>query len=235
MRRAMLPLSIFAMLGPAALLLASASPVGACGPERLERSTVARLGAGGDIILADGRVLRLAGLHGVDPARLPLRPGDVTAHGALAEADRWRRIPSVVFALPEGGDPVFLQAWMAATGRALVRHEPTLGECWRLLQEAEAKAASRPAAAPEAGRYARIEGRVQRIGEGRTAHFITIEADAGTRITGLVQKRNLARITRNGVDLATLKGHIVRLRGVRSLRNPRVIAVTRAEQIEIVR
>jgi hypothetical protein len=235
MRLAALPLPVIGLL-----LGTSAVPAIACGPERLEQGTVARVGTGGDIILTDGRVLRLAGLHAPDSAALPLRPGDAAAHGPLADADRWRRIPAIVFALPEGGEPVFLQAFMAASGRALIRHEPALGDCWKLLLEAEAKAADRPESKPEPGRYARIEGRVVRIGEGRTAHFITLAAGsgqngAGTRLTGLVQKRNLARITRNGVDLQALRGQIVRLRGVRSLRNPQVIAVTRAEQIEIVR
>jgi hypothetical protein len=217
------------------LLMLAAGPVAACGPEALEKSSVARVGPGGDIALSDGRVLRLAGLHGVDPARLPLRPGDAAAHGAMGEPDRWGRIPSVVFALPADGEPVFIQGWLASSGRALIRHEPALGDCWPLLLAAEAKAAERPATAPEAGRYARIEGRVLRIGEGRAAHFITLLDASGDRMTGLVQKRNLARLARNGVDLQALKGQILRIRGVRSLRNPRVIAVTRAEQIEIMR
>jgi hypothetical protein len=220
---------------PLAILLSTIQPVIACGPERLERSAVSRIATGGDILLADGRTLRLAGLHAVDRALVPLRPGEIAGHAAVAGPDRWGRIPALVFALPEGSDPVFLQAWMAATGRALVRHEPALGDCWRLLLDAEGKASSRPRTTPEPARFARAEGRVMRIGEGRTAHFIVIEGPPGARVTGLVQKRNLARLARNGVDLQALKGHIVRLRGVRSLRNPQIIAVTRAEQIEIIR
>jgi hypothetical protein len=217
------------------MLMLATVPAFACGPEALERSVVARLGPGGEISLTDGRVLRLAGLHGVEASRLPLRPGDALGHGGVGEADRWGRIPSIAFALPAGGDPVFLQGWLASGGRALIRHESGLGDCWPLLTAAEARAAQRPEGAAEAGRYARVEGRVLRIGEGRTAHFISIADGSGARVTGLVQKRNLARLARSGVDLAAMKGHIVRLRGVRSLRNPSVIAVTRAEQIEIVR
>jgi hypothetical protein len=217
------------------MLMLSLAPACACGPEVLERGVVARLGPGGDIALADGRVLRLAGLHGVDAGRLPLRPGDAAGHGALGEADRWGRIPTVVFVLPEGGEPLFLQGWLASSGRALIRHEPAIGDCWTLLKAAEARATERPEPPVEAGRFARVEGRVLRIGEGRTAHFLSIADVSGARVTGLVQKRDLARLARNGVDLAALRGHIVRLRGVRSLRNPGVIAVTRAEQIEIVR
>jgi hypothetical protein len=207
----------------------------ACGPDALERASVARFGGPGEIVLADGRVLRLAGLHGAAVAALPVRPGDAVAFAALAEPDRWERLPAIVFALPEGGDPVFLQAWLASTGRAAIRFEPALGACWPLLVAAEAKARAVPPLPVEAGRYARVEGRVTRVGEGRTAYFITLIDDAGGRITGLVQKRMLPRLKQAGVDVPALRGHILRLRGVRSLRNPQVIAVSRAEQIEIVR
>lgn len=223
------------LFAPLALLLLAGTPALSCGPERLERSMVARLGPGADIVLTDGRILRLVGLHDIEAGQMPLRPGDRAAHGILGERDRWGRFPAIVFALPEGEEPVFLQGWLAASGRALIRPDPALGDCWTLLRQAEAKAVTQPDRPAEPGRYARVEGRVLRIGEGRTAHFIAIAGPPGARVTGLVQKRNLARLKRNGVDLPALTGHIVRLRGVRSLRNPQVIAVTRAEQIEIVR
>jgi hypothetical protein len=180
-------------------------------------------------------VVRLAGVDGVRAEALPLRPGDPVAVGSLGEPDRWGREPALVFALPEGGEPVLMQAWLAGSGRALVRHEPTLGACWDVLRRAEAAAGAAPARPPEAGRYARIEGRVLRIGEGRTARFISVRSDDGTFATGMVSGRNLARLARAGVDLQALQGHIVRLRGIRSLRNPRIIAVASPEQIEIVR
>jgi hypothetical protein len=220
---------------PLLLIWIALAPAAACGPDRLQKTVVARIGAGGDILLADGRTLRLIGLRAVEPASLPLRPGDAVAYGAMSAPDRWGRLPSIVFALPDGGEPVFLQSWMASTGRALIRHEGALGDCWKLLQTAEGQAKDHPATLAEPGRFARIEGRVLRVGEGRTAHFITVEDQPGARMTAMIQKRNLARLARGGVDLQALKGHIVRLRGVRSLRNPRIIAVTRAEQIEIVR
>jgi hypothetical protein len=206
-----------------------------CGPERLERAALARVAPDGDLHLTDGRVLRLAGLHRPTAGPLPLRPGEPIAFGALDESDRWSRLPAIVFALPDGGEPVWLQEHLAATGRALIRFEPALGACWPLLANAEARAKALPPTAAEPGRYMRVEGRVSRVGEGRSAHFITVFDGAGQRLTGMVQKRHLARITRGGVDVSTLTGHIVRLRGVRSLRNSQVIALTRAEQIEIVR
>ncbi len=222
------------VLIPAAALL-GASAAFACGPEVLERAAVARIGGPGEIVLADGRLLRLAGMYVPAGASLPIQPGDAVAFAALAEPDRWQRLPSIVFALPDDGEPVFLQAWLASSGRAAIRFEPALGGCWPLLIAAESKAHSVPPLPVEAGRYARVEGRAARVGEGRTAYFITLIDAAGGRTTGMVQKRLLPRFKLSGVDVEMLKGHIVRLRGVRSLRNPHVIAVLRAEQIEIVR
>jgi hypothetical protein len=207
----------------------------ACGPERLEPAVIARVAPEGDLLLADGRTLRLAGLHLPERAIVPLRPGETIAFGALDEPDRWARLPAVVFALPDGGDPVWLQEHLAASGRAAVRHEPALGACWPLLATAEAKAKDRPDLPAEPGRFARIEGRVGRVGEGRSAHFLSVFDAGGVRVTGVIQKRHLRRIQQGGVDVQALSGHIVRLRGVRGLRNPQTIAVTRAEQIEIVR
>jgi hypothetical protein len=219
----------------AGLTMVAASPAAACGPDALERGILARIGPAGALHMADGRAIRIAGMDNVRPELLPLRPGDAIAFGALAEADRWGRTPAIVFIVPADGEPVFLQSWLAGTGRALIRPEPALGPCWDLLRQAEASAATRPTLIDAPGRYARIEGRVLRIGEGRTARFIAVRTADGRMVSGLVTARNLAGLARAGVDLKVLTGHIVRLRGVRSLRNPRIIAVTRAEQIEIVR
>jgi hypothetical protein len=216
-------------------LLLVASPALACGPDRLERGVLARAAPDGDLHLTDGRVLRLAGLHRAESLPLPIRPGERIAFGLLDESDRWARLPALVFALPDGGEPVWLQEHLAAGGRAAVRFEPALGSCWPLLQAAEAKAAAPLMLAVEPGRYARVEGRVSRVGEGRSAQFVTVFDGSGQRVTGIIQKRHLKRIQQAGVDVAGLRGHIVRLRGVRSLRNPHAIQLSRAEQIEIVR
>jgi hypothetical protein len=215
--------------------LATLTPALGCGPEKLERAVLARVSADGDLVLVDGRRLRLAGLHLSDRTIVPLRPGETIAFGVLDEPDRWSRLPAVVMVLPADGEPVWLQENLALTGRAAVRPEPALGACWPMLAAAEAKAKEKPALPTEAGRFARVEGRVARIGEGRSATLLTIFDAGGARVTGIVQKRHLRRIQQGGVDVLGLRGHIVRLRGVRGLRNPQTIAVLQAEQIEIVR
>ncbi len=87
----------------------------------------------------------------------------------------------------------------------------------------------------EAGRFARVEGRVSRVGEGRGAIFVSLSEAGGARVSGLVRKRHLPRLKQAGVDVQNLRGHVIRLRGTRSVTNPAVIPVTMAEQIEIVR
>jgi hypothetical protein len=215
------------------------SPAAAdCGPAVLERARLERLAPEGDLLLSDGRRLRLAGLHLAQPKpELLPQPGAALAVGLLDERpDRWGRLPAIVFALSEGAPPVWLQQRLLQGGAALARPEPGLGGCWPLLGRLEAEAgAALPATPPEAGRFARVAGRISRVGEGRGAHFITLYEPGGARLTGLVRKAHLARFRQAGVDVPALRGHVIRLRGVRSATNPALIPLTAAEQIEIVR
>jgi hypothetical protein len=223
----------------AALAAALAAPAAAdCGPPSLQPAVLDRVTPEGDLALADGRVLRLAGLHiAVPPAVLLPRPGAALAIGLLDDRpDRWSRLPAVAFALTEGGPPLWLQQRLIERGAALARPEPGLGGCWTLLRQAEAAAEpALPETAPEPGRFARVAGRVSRVGEGRSAHFVTVWTADNQRVTGLVQKRHLKRFREAGVDVPALSGHVVRLRGVRSATNPALIALSAVEQIEIVR
>ena len=221
------------------LWVALGAPASAdCGPAALERAVLERVTADGDFLLKDQRLLRLAGLHlaAASAASWP-KPGEALAIGLLDEGpDRWGRLPAIVFALSDGGSPEWLQQRLIEGGAALARPEPGLSGCWPLLQKLEAAVEARlPATHPEAGRFARIAGRVSRVGEGRSARFVTVWTENGIRVTGLVQKRHLARFRAAGVDVAALRGHVIRIRGVRSATNPAVIPLTGAEQIEIVR
>jgi hypothetical protein len=209
-----------------------------CGPPSLERAIVERVTAEGDVVLSDARRLRLAGLylHQVDPLLWP-KAGDAVAVGLLGEdKDRWSRHAAMVFTLPDGQSPEWLQATLLSRGSALVRPETVLGGCWPLLTAAEAQHEGKlPKTAAEGGRFVRVSGRVQRVGDGRSAHFITVFDRSGERLTGMVQKRHLRRFTDAGVDVKQLRGQVIRMRGIRSVSNTSLISLMMAEQIEIVR
>ncbi len=226
-------------LGAAALLLSSAPALSDCGPAALEPAVLERIAPDGALLLRDTRLLRLAGLHQPPAAAHPSwpKPGETLAIGLLDDRpDRWGRLPSLVFTVSPDGAMSWLQERLIDGGLALVRPEPKLGGCWPLLAQAEATAKGRPPdPTREAGRFARIEGRVGRVGEGRGAFFVSLSEADGTRVSAMVRKRLLPRLKQAGVDVQDLRGHVIRLRGTRSVTNPAVIPVTMAEQIEIVR
>jgi len=210
----------------------------ACGPPELEPAVVQQVSATGDIGLLDGRRLRAAGLHlgPVDPALWP-RPGERIAVGTLSDMkDRWSRLPAMVFTFRPDGSLEWLQQRLIAKGVALARPESALEDCFPLLAEAEKAVRAglmKPLAEP--GRFIRVTGRVQRVGEGRGAHFINLFDPEGGRVTGLVLKRHLSRFREAGVDVTQLRGQVIRLRGTRSVSNASIVPLTMVEQIEIVR
>jgi hypothetical protein len=214
-----------------------------CGPALLQEAILERVTPEGDLLLSDQRRLRLAGLHlpfvpqpQINTPPWP-RTGDRLIIGLLdSEKDRWSRLPAIVFTAAADAPPEWLQQRLLRRGAALARPEPLLEGCWPLLKQAEAEAGPALQKTPaEPGRFARISGRVSRVGDGRSAHFITVFDTAGQRATGLVQKRHLKRFKDAGVDVTQLRGQFIRIRGVRSATNASIIPLTSADQIEIVR
>jgi hypothetical protein len=227
-----------AFMAACVLMLPTALSAADCGPASLETTVLERVTPEGELILQDSRRIRLAGLHlgSVNADHWP-RAGETIAIGLLSDGkDRWSRLPAMVFTVAEGQPPEWLQQRLIERGAALVRPEADLDGCWPMLTQAEAKAeAALPKPAAEPGRFARISGRVQRVGDGRSAHFINLYDRSGERVTGLVQKRNLKRFKDAGVDVTQLRGQFIRIRGIRSATNATVIPLTQVEQIEIVR
>ncbi len=223
----------------AALLVTPAAALADCGPAALEPAVLERITPDGALLLRDSRLLRLAGLH-QPPTTVHHawpKPGEALAIGMLDDRpDRWGRLPALVFTVSADGAMTWLQERLIGGGLALVRPEPGLGGCWLLLARAEAAATGRaPDPVREAGRFARVEGRVGRVGEGRGAFFVSLSDSDGARVSAMVRKRLLPRLKQAGVDVENLRGHVIRLRGTRSVTNPAVIPVIMAEQIEIVR
>jgi hypothetical protein len=222
----------------AAFLLVPAFARAECGPDILENVRLEKVNAEGDLLLYDGRKLRLAGLHLVRHEALGfLKPGESLAIGLLGPAkDRWSRLQALVFVIKPDASPEWVQERLIREGAALARPEEVLRDCWPVLTRIEAGLGKKLVVTKaEGGRFMRAEGRVHRVSDGRTARFIGLTDHEGVRVTGMIQKRDLKRFSDRNVDVDALRGHVIIIRGVRNLRNPTIVPLNSADQIEIVR
>jgi hypothetical protein len=225
---------------PLIFVLAASFPVPVfanCGPPQLEAVRVQHVSKEGDIFLSDSRRLRLAGLHLVKPAAVQrLKAGETINIGLLGQTvDRWSRLPALVFTGNQNQQE-WLQERLIRDGVALARPEEGLEDCWPLLTGIERNLAAKTVTSKvEGGRFARVEGRVQRVSDGRTAKFISVEGPHGERVAGMILKRHLKRFSDNDIDVDKLRGQTIRIRGVRNIRNASIISLLSVDQIEIIR
>ena len=240
----------------------------ACSPEGGEPVHVAGIDDDWGVRLADGRVVRLAG---VDPvAATDQHPGAaIEARGKLTRwlegrdatlvplaegEDRWGRTAGLLFApVGEGGaTPLSVAQAMVDAGLARGRPEPGFAACWPALAAAEAVArgtglglwgdpyyavrmvgASAPPLDP-AGSMVLVEGRVRRVGQGRSRVFIGLGAGED-EITVSVARRDLFILRQAGLDDTRLKGVTLRVRGDLEDRDGEpTIDATDAGAIEVV-
>lgn len=194
-----------------------------------------RIGAIGDRLevgLADGRILRLAGLDvgkagGEAKARLSEAWAGREAEAAILapKPDRWGRFPADL------GAPDAPSAAIDLIGRGLARVRPEFEtracEPERLSAESAARASSRglwnepesvidagdtDALAAADGRFAIVEGVVRRVGGGRSRVYL----DFGPRrtFTVTIAKKAGPAFQRRGIALSDLAGSAIRVRGV---------------------
>ncbi|HEX8165040.1 MAG TPA: DNA-binding protein [Beijerinckiaceae bacterium] len=214
----------------------------------------------GEIRLASGRIVKLAGVRGPD------EPAQGAAAAALIESfrdhpvevgatagapDRWGRLPAVVTAMTDAG-PVDLARALVAAGAALV----DAGEADRLCPpgllgpEARARAWGlglwrggryKPVAATDldrlkglVGRFALIEGRIRSVGERRQRTYLNFGTDWNTDLTVTIPKRTWRTMRDRGMTAALLRGRRVRARGlVEEWRGP-AITIMAPELLEIL-
>jgi len=230
-----------ALIGAAAALAVGFGlPASACG-SAAGTVRVAAVDARGEIGLADGRTLRLAGLDVPQPSRGD--PGLAAAAGALLTArlagrdlalslvapgpDRWGRVLGDITGPDDGG--VSAADALLAAGLARVRPEfETRGcEAARLALETGARAKGlgvwrdpdyAVVAADDAaslmrrdGRLVVVEGVVRRVGLGRSRLYL----DLGGRdaISIVASRKAQAAFQAAGVPLAALAGEKIRARG----------------------
>ncbi len=179
-----------------------------------------------------------------------------------AAPDRWERWPALVDAdivpVPDSAPapvanaplPVALALVDAGLGRA--RPDPGLGAaCWAALVRAEAQAraaalglwadpyyavreAREPASLADAmGRMVLVRGRVTRISRGRSGVFVGLDGrDADFTLRFVGRKASIPGDL--GLRADAVKGSLVRVRGTLDDRFGATIAVTSADQIEVL-
>ena len=237
----------------AAALVAGHAPVVAhalaadrCVPQATDGELVTLAAAlpDGRLRLADGRIVRLAGLDLGSLVLVEPRAGDATLLAPVA-ADRhgdWRG-DLVVEGPPWSEGAV-------AEGSARVRPGPGDEAGYGALLAAEAKAraaglglwadpgyaiidASDPVAvARQEGRFTIMSGRVRHVGTTRDQVWIDFGDQWRSDVTVVVPRTERSRFVAAGLDAEALEGRSVRVRGVVTLREGPRIEVTEPAAIE---
>lgn len=196
----------------------------------------------GEISLADGRILRLAGIDWptldrqaertrLRTALVRLAEGASVVSETTAKPDRWGRVVAQVFLhVPNGPpQPLWLQETVLALGLARAWPEAGLVDCWTPMLAAEARARqqglglwsplhkrqNRLARRTTAAVSERVffEGRVFSVRTGRTATFVNFTGPRSTTPFLLLRNRDLAVWRNVGLDPATFSGKRLMVRG----------------------
>jgi endonuclease YncB( thermonuclease family) len=218
-----------------------------------------------DLLLADGRTVRLGGVVSPDPARAPelaeaardvIAARIVGREGELERlatgTDRWGRVVAdVQFADPgPDGRPDTAAATLLAAGYALVSPAFESRGCVaeRLRIEGEARngglglwagpsAAVIDAADAETlrrndGRFVVIEGRVRRVGFGRSRLYLDLLPRGG--LTIVVPRKLEASFARAGLAVGAAAGQTIRARGALDIRLGPRLEVSEPAMIEFL-
>ena len=234
----------------------------ACRAAPQERVAVTAIAERGEILLADGRRARLAGLDIPDPGRgdpalatearawLTSRlTGREIGLGALAaKTDRWGRLLADLFVEGDASPSVSLA--LLSAGLARVRPEVEARDCLaeRLAAEAAARldglgvwtdpyygvveATDLEELRQRDGQFAIVEGVVLRVGQGRNRTYL----DFGRRdgLTVVAMARQAKAFERAGTDLAALAGARIRVRGAMDNRFGLRMAISGPDAIELM-
>lgn len=226
----------------AVALSCAASTALACAPERVE--PVAGLRADRPLTLAapDGRRVRLVALAG--EAAIPAAA--VARIAILGPADRHERLP--VLALGASGP---IEAEILRDGAA--RLTPTRlvpRDCWRLLEAAETEAVSarrgiwatprsvldtNDAEALKAadGRFVVATGRVRSVRTVNRITYINFGAPRAGALTVTIHERDMPAFREFGLEPAAIRGHMLRVRGLVTIRRGPFIAAAMPEAVTI--
>ncbi len=248
-------LAVVAALG-AGIVSARAEAARGC-PQGDGPSVVAAVGMHGELVLEDGRLLKLAGLaldfgdddHAAarDTALRELAVGRrILVASAAPEGDRYGRLVGVARI---EGEAQTLQHALIELGLAVLRPDAAHAGCLEGLAAAERSArearlglwASLPVKASDVaavraleGRYGVIEGRVASVGDRRAALYLNFGRVWRQDLTVTVPQRFRSALNGAKIPLDDMSGRLVRVRGVVFEEGGPAIEVREPGQIELV-
>ncbi|MGO8798272.1 MAG: thermonuclease family protein [Roseiarcus sp.] len=255
--RALFPLAVFS-----AVLLAAVSARAACPSAGDQRVEVTAVSERGEILLADGRQARLAGLDVPDPGRgepenaaaarnwlsSRLVGREVGLRALAPRPDRWGRLLADVFTDGPGAPPSSIAAGLLAAGLARVRPEVETRDCRTERLAAEEAARANGLGLWTDPYYGVVEATDLDELRQRDGEFAIVEGvvrrvgegrsriylDFGRRggFTAVAAARQAQAFERAGVALARLQGARIRVRGAMDNRFGLRMAITGPDQIE---
>ena len=227
----------------------------ACTFETAGTGTVRAVLDGRSFVLTDGREVLLAGIETpgapANKAALEKILGEryITLKQLGESKDRHGRLPAFAFI---AGDERSAQQTLLSAGHARVSAHVGNAACAKQLLSAEqaaraaglglwsdkahaARQADDPAAVlTERGRFTLVEGKVLSVRESGGTIYVNFGRRWSEDFTATLLKRNERAFTTAGLDLKTLSGRTVRLRGVIEERGGPWLELTRPEQIEVL-
>lgn len=244
------------LLAAAPVAAAPAAAREGCAPEKAVSGRVVAPAGGGDLRLADGRIVRLAGVatqfavpghaEGLDIALAELAVGRTVLVASDGGADRYGRLSGVVRV--EGAGEYSLQQALVELGLAAMRPEPGYPDCAAELEavEADARRARRgiwehlplDAGVPERvrdeiGRFTVVEGRIFAAGTGGNSAYLNFGRTWREDVTVRVPDSARPALTAAGLEPETLAGRRVLVRGVVEEAGGPLIEVRRPEQMRV--
>ena len=203
--------------------------------------------ASGDLLTEGGRRLKIADIRLGDgaPEQLAAFRGERLLVSLAGSGDRWGGVPARILVAKDGTD---LAALLLKEGAALVDvgDADTLCRPGILSAEREARSAGRgawgsvllPANDPEGiakhvGRFAVVEGRVLSVGERERWTYLNFGRDFGRDFSVSISRRNWRRMQEAGLSAASLRGRMVRVRGMVEMRRAPSMEIVSRDMVEV--
>ncbi len=230
-----------------------------CGRPQGEPVRVAEVSARGDLILQDGRTLRLAGIEDRgDPQARSILSHWLSAQPIRLEhltktADRWGRFSVRAFAPDRRGALISVGEALIDAGLARVEIDPIARPCLATLLklEEEARLAKRglwgemkfmPLAATDRasllerrGQHVIVEGRVISIGQTRSQAFLNFGPYRSHDFSVVLDRAAQKSFDSTGIKISALEGMMVRVRGLLDVRWGPHIQIHDSEAVEMTR